>query len=55
MLSFHTQLKVFVATAPCDLRRNFNGLWPAARARLAGADGITADHFCASPAVTSSR
>ena len=34
MLSFHAHLKVFVATAPCDLRANFNGLWAAARERL---------------------
>ncbi|MGH7941047.1 MAG: IS66 family insertion sequence element accessory protein TnpB [Limisphaerales bacterium] len=34
MLSFHSQLKVFVATAPCDLRMNFNGLWSAATERL---------------------
>ena len=34
MLSFHAQLKVFVATAPCDLRMNFNGLWAAAQERL---------------------
>ena len=34
MLSFHAQLKVFVATAPCDLRLNFNGLWAAARQQL---------------------
>ena len=34
MLSFHSQLKVFVATAPCDLRMNFNGLWAAAQNRL---------------------
>ncbi|HEX3625693.1 MAG TPA: IS66 family insertion sequence element accessory protein TnpB [Verrucomicrobiae bacterium] len=34
MLSFHSQLKVFVATAPCDLRMNFNGLWAAASERL---------------------
>ena len=34
MLSFHTQLKVFVATAPCDLRKSFNGLWSTAQARL---------------------
>jgi hypothetical protein len=26
MLSFHAHLKVYVATAPCDLRANFNGL-----------------------------
>jgi len=31
MLSFHTQLKVFVATAPCDLRKSFNGLWATAQ------------------------
>jgi len=34
MLSFHSHLKVFVATAPCDLRMNFNGLWAAATERL---------------------
>jgi transposase len=34
MLSFHAQLKVFVATAPCDLRANFNGLWNAAQTQL---------------------
>jgi len=34
MLSFHAHLKVFVATAPCDLRMNFNGLWAAATERL---------------------
>ena len=34
MLSFHAQLKVFVATAPCDLRASFNGLWSAAQERL---------------------
>jgi hypothetical protein len=34
MLSFHAQLKIFVATAPCDLRANFNGLWAAAQQRL---------------------
>lgn len=27
MLSFHGGLKVYVATAPCDLRKSFNGLW----------------------------
>ena len=27
-------LKVFLATAPCDLRMNFNGLWAAAQERL---------------------
>ncbi|HTX21457.1 MAG TPA: IS66 family insertion sequence element accessory protein TnpB [Candidatus Aquilonibacter sp.] len=34
MLSFHSHLKVFVATAPCDLRMNFNGLWAAATEKL---------------------
>ena len=34
MLSFHAQLKVYVATAPCDLRMNFNGLWTAAQEQL---------------------
>jgi transposase len=34
MLSFHAQLKVFVATAPCDLRMSFNGLWATAQQRL---------------------
>ncbi len=34
MLSFHAHLKVFVATAPCDLRMSFNGLWAAAQEKL---------------------
>lgn len=34
MLSFHSHLKVFVATAPCDLRASFNGLWNAAQTQL---------------------
>lgn len=34
MLSFHAHLKVFVATAPCDLRMSFNGLWSAAQQQL---------------------
>jgi transposase len=34
MLSFHAHLKVFVATAPCDLRASCNGLWAAAQERL---------------------
>jgi transposase len=34
MLSFHAHLKVFVATAPTDLRMNFNGLWAAASEQL---------------------
>lgn len=34
MLSFHAHLKVFVATAPCDLRASFNGLWNAAQHQL---------------------
>ena len=34
MLSFHAHLKVFVATAPCDLRLSFNGLWAVAQTQL---------------------
>jgi transposase len=34
MLSFHAHLKVFVATAPCDLRASFHGLWHAAQTQL---------------------
>ena len=34
MLSFHAHLKVFVVTAPCDLRASFNGLWNAAQTQL---------------------
>lgn len=34
MLSFHAQLKIFVAVAPCDLRMSFNGLWTAAQQQL---------------------
>jgi transposase len=34
MLSFHAQLKVFLAAAPCDLRLSFNGLWAAAQTQL---------------------
>jgi len=34
MLSFHAHLKVFVATAPTDLRKSFHGLWAAAREQL---------------------
>jgi transposase len=34
MLSFHAHLKVFVATAPCDLRAGFQGLWNAAQTQL---------------------
>lgn len=34
MLSFHSHLKVFVATTPCDLRASFNGLWTAAQTQL---------------------
>ena len=34
MLSFHSHLKVFVASAPCDLRLSFNGLWAAAQQQL---------------------
>ena len=36
MLSFHSQLKVFVATAACDLRKSFNGLWAVATEQLGG-------------------
>ena len=31
MLSFHANLKIFLAVAPCDLRLSFNGLWAAAQ------------------------
>ena len=34
MLSFQAHLKVFVATAACDLRLSFNGLWAAAQQQL---------------------
>jgi len=34
MLSFHAQLKVFVATQAWDLRKSFNGLWAAAQQQL---------------------
>lgn len=34
MLSFHAHLKIFVATAPHDLRASFNGLWSAAQTQL---------------------
>ena len=34
MLSFHAHLKVFVATAPCDLRASFTGLWNAAQSQM---------------------
>ena len=34
MLSFHAQLKVFVATTPCALRLSFNSLWAAAEQPL---------------------
>jgi transposase len=34
MLSFNSHLTIFVATAPCDLRLSFNGLWAAAQERL---------------------
>jgi len=37
MLSFHAHLKVFVATAPGDLRASFNGRWAAAQERLGAA------------------
>lgn len=34
MLSFHSHLKIFLATDPCDLRASFNGLWAAAQNNL---------------------
>jgi transposase len=34
MLSFHAQLKIFLASEPCDLRMNFSGLWTAAQQKL---------------------
>ncbi len=34
MLSFNSQLKVFVATGACDLRKSFNGLLTAATEQL---------------------
>jgi transposase len=34
MLSFHANLKIFLAVAPCDLRLSFNGLWAAAQQQL---------------------
>jgi len=34
MLSFQAHLKVFLAVAPCDLRRSFSGLWVAAQNQL---------------------
>ena len=37
MLSFHAHRKVFLATAPCDRRASFTGLWAAAEPQL-GAD-----------------
>ena len=45
MLSFHAHLKVFVATAPCDLRASFNGLWAAAQVSLGGSKPATGEHF----------
>lgn len=34
MLSFHSHLKVFLATKPLDLRASFTGLWAAAQQQL---------------------
>ena len=42
MLSFHAHRKIFLATGPCDLRMNFNGLWSAAQEKL-GREGQPID------------
>ena len=34
MLGFHSHLKVFLATAPCDRRASFTGLWAVAEQQL---------------------
>lgn len=34
MLAFPASLRVFVATAPVDMRKQFNGLWAEAQERL---------------------
>jgi transposase len=34
MLAFPASLRVFVATAPVDMRKQFNGLWTEAQERL---------------------
>ena len=34
MPCFHSHLKVFLATAPCDLRASFTDLWAAAKQQL---------------------
>ena len=47
MLSFHAHLKVFVATAPCDLRMSFNGLWAALQKRLLISDADRRAIACA--------
>ena len=55
MLSFHSHLKVFLATAPCDLRASFTGLWAAAQQQLGEDPKSGALLFLATDAATGSR